>query len=853
MKLLAIDSNSILNRAFYGIKLLSTPEGVYTNALVGFLNILHKLTTDIQPDAIAFAFDLKGPTFRHQMYDGYKAQRKGMPEELAQQLPRIKEILTLMGYPILEVQGYEGDDILGTLAAHCGREDRCIIATGDRDSLQLVRDNVTVLLATTKAGGAMYTAMTPDAIMDQYGVAPRQLIDVKALMGDSSDNIPGVAGIGEKTALSLIINNQTLDTIYNNLETIQVTPSVRAKLQKGRESAYMSRDLARIRCDVPLPMTMEELAPKPMREGELYDLLASLHMMKHIEKLGLRPGNSARLHQLQAEAPVYALAAGGELPAWGEKPLCIAAEYEEERITQLAVACEKTVTLWNDPDQALVEAICALPGEKYTEDCKALFRAVLPAKLENVTFDTRLAGYLLAPDANDYTVPRLAEECALPTPVVEGEEVPEVAVRAALLAGLCPKMKQRLEENDQLKLLGEIEIPLAQVLADMERLGFAIDCEALTAFGQELDVEIERLQTAIYLAAGGEFNINSPKQLGEVLFERLGLPARKKTKNGYSTNAEVLESLSSYHPIVENVLEYRKYTKLRSTYVEGLGKAIGPDGRIHSVFNQTETRTGRISSAEPNLQNIPVRTELGAKMREFFHARPGWVLVDADYSQIELRVLAAIANDDKMLEAFAAGQDIHTNTAAQVFGMPVEFVTPLMRTQAKAVNFGIVYGIGAFSLSKDIGVSVSEADRYIKNYLKTYEGVGRYMEKTVADAKECGYITTLFGRRRYLPELKSSNFNLRSFGERVAMNAPIQGTAADIIKIAMIRVFERLKREELEAQLILQVHDELIVEAPESEAAHVAEILREEMEGAAQLKVKLEADTGIGKTWGEAH
>ena len=853
MKLLAIDSNSILNRAFYGIKLLTTPDGVYTNALVGFLNILHKLLADLKPDCVAFAFDLKGPTFRHRMYDGYKAQRKGMPAELAQQLPRIKEILTLMGYPILEVQGYEGDDILGTLAARCGAGDECVIATGDRDSLQLVRDNVTVLLATTKAGGAMYTAMTPGAIMEQYGVQPRQLIDVKALMGDSSDNIPGVAGVGEKTALSLIHENGTLDAIYENLETIKLTPSVRTKLQNGKDSAFMSRDLATICCDVPLPLTMEELAPKPMREGELYDLLAGLRMMKHIEKLGLKPSNSAKQQTLQAEAPVFTLAADGELPVWSGHPLSVAAEYEGERVTLLAVADGPTVYLWNHPEPQLVQQICAMPNPKYTEDCKALYRALLPAELCNVAFDARLAGYLLAPDANDYGVLRLAEECSLPTPVVEGEEVPQAALRAALLPALVQSQKSRLEENGQLKLLDEIEIPLAKVLADMERLGFAIDRESLSAFGAELDIEIERLQTAIYQAAGGEFNINSPKQLGEVLFERLGLPTRKKTKSGYSTNAEVLESLSSYHPIVENVLEYRKCTKLRSTYVEGLGKAIGEDGRIHSVFNQTETRTGRISSAEPNLQNIPVRTQLGAKMRGFFHAKPGWLLVDADYSQIELRVLAAIANDAKMLEAFATGQDIHTNTAAQVFGMPVEFVTPLMRTQAKAVNFGIVYGIGAFSLSKDINVSVAEADRYIKNYLRTYEGVAAYMEKTVADANANGYITTLFGRRRYLPELKSTNHNLRSFGERVAMNAPIQGTAADIIKIAMIRVYDRLKREGLQAQLILQVHDELMVEAPEAEADRVALILKEEMEGAARLAVKLEADVGVGKTWGEAH
>jgi len=858
MKLLAIDSNSILNRAFYGIKLLTSPDGNYTNALVGFLNILQKLQADLAPDRTVFAFDLHGPTFRHKMYDGYKAQRKGMPPELAQQLPRIHEILSLLGYPILEVQGYEGDDILGTLAAGCRPEDQCFIATGDRDSLQLVRDNVTVVLATTKAGGAMYTPMTPAAVQELYGVTPPQLIDVKALMGDSSDNIPGVPGVGEKTALSLIVKYHDLDAIYRDTAALDVTPGVRAKLENGRESAYMSRDLARIRCDVPLPGGPDALARGPVQAARLHDLLAELRMYTHIKKLGVEDAAPAAAGAQPARSPAAALEQGGSaLPAdWGSGPLYLAADCEGDKLAALAVSDGRRVTLWQAPPADLARQLAALPNPKYTDDCKALYRALLPAPLEGVTFDCRLAGYLLAPDASDYSVARLAAECGLPEAALAGsdESTPAAARRAAALPALCAALRQRLEQNDQLKLLGEIEIPLAQVLADMERLGFAIDRQKLTEFGGELDVELERLQREIYELAGGEFNIQSPKQLGEVLFDRLGLPTRKKTKSGYSTNAEVLESLAGYHPVVQKILDYRKYAKLKSTYVEGLSKEIASDGRIHSVFNQTETRTGRISSAEPNLQNIPVRTELGARMREFFEAQPeGWVLVDADYSQIELRVLAAIAQDKNMIEAFRSGQDIHTNTAAQVFGMPAEFVTPLMRTRAKAVNFGIVYGIGAFSLSKDIGVSVAEADKYIKNYLKTYQGVDAYMKRTVAEAGQNGYVTTLFGRRRYLPELKSSNHNLRAFGERVAMNAPIQGTAADIIKIAMIRVCRSLREEKLQARLILQVHDELLVESPREESARVAVILQREMEGAVSLPVDLKVEVGSGRTWGEAH
>ncbi len=852
MKLLAIDANSILNRAFYGVKLLSTSTGEYTNALVGFLNILQKLLSELSPDEVAFAFDLPGGTFRHKMYDGYKAQRKGMPPELAGQLPLIKQILTLMGYKILEMSGFEGDDILGTLAGACGQEDTCIIATGDRDALQLVRDNVTVVLASTKAGGAVYTPMTPEAIQEQYGITPMALLELKALMGDSSDNIPGVAGIGEKTALPLVAKYGSLEKIFEDVASLEATAGVKTKLEKGRESAFLSRDLARIRTDVPIPTDPDSLKRGEVQTGKLHDLLAGLEMFSHIKRLGLSPEQGGESGETsKQETPKLEVNMGGDtLPAWDNSAaLYIAARYDKNTLTHLAVEQGGAVTLWENPSAQLLVDLGKLPNPKYTDDCKALYRAMWPDKLCNVVFDCRLAGYILSPDSNDYSTERLCTQYGIATPTAEEKTV----ISAGCMAGLCSHLEGLIEQNGQMKLLREIEIPLAEVLADMEQLGFALDKEGLLEFGVELEGEIQRLQAEIWELAQGEFNINSPKQLGEVLFERLELPVRKKTKSGYSTDAEVLESLQSYHPIVEKVLDYRKYAKLKSTYVEGLSKQVEEDGRIRSIFNQTETRTGRISSAEPNLQNIPIRTELGGKMRGFFSAKKDWVLVDADYSQIELRVLAAISEDEQMTEAFLVGEDIHTNTAAQVFNLPPMFITPIMRRRAKAVNFGIVYGIGAFSLSKDIGVSVAEADGYIKSYLKTYSGVKRYMESTIEQGKELGYVTTLFGRRRYLPELKSSNRNLRAFGERVAMNAPVQGTAADIIKIAMIRVYNRLREEGLRAKLILQVHDELLIEAPKEESERVAELLKQEMGQAATLSVPMEVEVGVGTTWQEAH
>ncbi|WP_071431882.1 DNA polymerase I [Angelakisella massiliensis] len=856
MKILVVDSNSILNRAFYGIKLLTTKDGSYTNGIYGFFNIVLKLIEDNAPDRVIFAFDLKAPTFRHKMYEGYKAQRKGMPPELAQQLPVVKELIGQLGYEIIEREGYEADDILGTIARQ-GEEagDQVLLATGDRDSLQLVTDQVTVILATTKAGGAQYIPMTPEAVREKYGVEPRQLIETKALMGDSSDNIPGVPGIGEKTAFSLIQKYGTVERLYEDVDALETTPSVKKKLAAGKEMAELSRKLGEICCEAPVgDFRQDSLRKEPDRDG-LYRTLSRLELHTLIRRLDLQPPaeGEAPAPQERTEKKIVAIK-----EKWPETlPERFVLLTRGENVTSAAIVTEDTI--WYQPQltREQLKQLAEAPGEKLLDDSKPVHKAALAmgSRLTGVTFDIRLAGYLLSPNSTAYTVERLAGEYGA-APLHSdwnGEEMPELVRDGLLAITLIRQLEEAIDQNGQRKLLTEMEIPLAEVLASMELEGFYIDLEGLRAFGEELSGLLAGLEEEIYQLAGHPFNINSPKQLGEVLFDQLGLPTGKKTKSGYSTNAEVLEGLTPYHPIISKILDYRKYMKLRSTYVEGLDKAAGPDSVIRSSFNQTETRTGRISSAEPNMQNIPIRTEPGSRMRKFFAARPGNLLIDADYSQIELRVLAAIAEDKNMIDAFLAGEDIHTNTAAQVFDMPPLFITPLMRSRAKAVNFGIVYGIGAFSLSKDIGVSVAEADQYIKNYLKTFSGVRDYMERTVEEAKEKGYVSTLFGRRRYLPELKSSNHNLRSFGQRVAMNMPIQGTAADIIKIAMVRVYQRLREEGLKAKLILQVHDELIVEAPEEEASRAAEIVRDAMTHAVSLAVPMEVDLKIGKDWAEAH
>lgn len=857
MKLLVLDGNSILNRAFYGIKLLTTKDGHFTNAIYGFLTMLKKIWDETQPDAVAIAFDRPEPTFRHLEYDGYKAQRKGMPEELAQQMPVLKELLQLLGYPLVEQPGFEADDILGTLAKasrKAGAE--CVIATGDRDSLQLVGNGVTVRLAATKFGQPQVTVYDEQKIREEYGVEPPQLIEIKALQGDSSDNIPGVAGIGPKGAGELIRSFHDIDSIYEKIDTLDIKEGMRKKLNAGKDSAYLSRRLGTICTDVPMDVNLSDYKPKQPDKPAAARLMARLELFSLIPKLGLdaeadepAPGepakNAVSIKQL-------ADGAGLLIPLQEQGRADLTAVYEGEELSLLLLPLGGTVNVLK-PDKAFLRALCG-DGKikKNIHNSKPFYAALdrLGLELKNMGIDTLLAAYLLNPSSSDYSEERLAAEYEVPLPAANAE-FPDAA-RAAVLPALADRLTQEIEKNAQTKLLQTIEQPLACVLAQMETAGVAVDAAGIESFGRGLQVRIDEIQKKIFEEVGYEFNLNSPKQLGQALFEKLGLHTGKKTKSGYSTNAEVLESLRYDHPAVEMVLEYRGLSKLKSTYCDGLLKVIGADGRIHSRFNQTETRTGRISSTEPNLQNIPVRTEQGREMRRFFVARPGWVLVDADYSQIELRVLAHVADDKNMIQAFRDNADIHRITAAQVFHMPEQMVTSIMRSRAKAVNFGIVYGIGAFSLSKDIGVTRKEADDYIKAYLSHYEGVRRYMAHEVELAKERGYAETLFGRRRYLPELTSSNFNLRSFGERVAMNMPIQGTAADIIKIAMIRVANRLRSEHLQAQLILQVHDELIVEAPQEEAGRVAALLTEEMQNAVSLSVPMLAEAKTGKTWYDA-
>ncbi|MBE6886627.1 MAG: DNA polymerase I [Ruminococcaceae bacterium] len=862
MKLLILDSNSIFNRAFYGVKPLTTKDGRHTNAIFGFMNILGKLLTAEKPDRVIACFDMRAPTFRHKRYEAYKANRKGMPPELASQFEPLRSLLRAMGYPILEMAGYEADDLIGTLS-RIGEErgDECVIATGDRDSLQLVSNRVTVRLAAPHGDDILYT---PAVVMEKYGVEPPRLIDIKGLMGDSSDNIPGVAGIGEKTAISLITRFGDIDELYRQLADSDLRPAQKEKLAAGEEIARLSRELATIDRYVPLEKDPEELTLSPMDEEETYRILASLEMFSVISRL--------KLKQPEGYVPL-SVSAEEEAPPRCETPACYPvvrepAPEEVLRVSKEAGGCDilllspvcivitgGTLFLTMDGAAALLAAL--LPEERLPKRCydaKTLhafaLRKGIPVR--GLTFDALLAAYLLNPLSSDYSLERISAEYGVSAEKDSFSEAAEEVWAGRLLPTLCDALQGEITRCGMENLLGQIELPLARVLASMELDGFALDAEGLAAFGEELSAGIVAREEEIYTLAGERFNINSPKQLGEILFDRLGLPAKKKTKSGYSTNAEVLQSLMGKHPIIELILEYRKLAKLKSTYVEGLLKLCGEDGRIRTTFIQTETRTGRLSSAEPNLQNIPVRTELGSRMRKFFRAKPGYLLVDADYSQIELRVLAAVSEDRNMQTAFRNGVDIHTETASKVLGIPYELVTPQMRSNAKAVNFGIVYGIGAFSLSQDLHISVAEASRMIDNYLTTFSGVKQFMEDTVENAKRDGYVSTLFGRRRATPELTASNKMVQAAGKRLAMNTPIQGAAADIIKLAMIRVFDRLEREFPQSRLILQVHDELIVEAPQADAEAVLSLLREEMEAAATLAVPLRADGGIGPTWYDA-
>ena len=844
MKLLILDGNSVINRAFFGVKPLTTREGLYTHAIYGFLNILERMEKEEQPEAVCVAFDLHGPTFRHLQYEGYKANRHGMPEELAMQMPVMKDVLRAMNIPIYECQGWEADDVIGTVGRICSNNQwECVIVTGDRDSLQLIDENVHVKLVISKPGQTTATLYTEEQFRQEYGFAPKKLIDLKALMGDSSDNIPGVAGVGPKTAKELLAKFGSLDGIYENIDDASIRPKLREKLVNDKEKAYLSYDLATIRPEAPIDFEPRDAIVQPYNRPELYKLFQKLEFVRLIDKYGLR---GAELEMAKPETCVKqaSLPRCEEMPEGG-LPCAV---YVAPDGT-LGVAWEKGVCTMT-PMEVRMACGCLLGRmDCICHDVKSTMHRLDEMGLcyGSFTFDTALAAYDLNPSQSDYPVSKLATNF-LGTTVDDGD----AAACAEALWQLRPVLEDELKKNGMERLYREIEFPLCGVLYRMEREGISIDRQQLEQFGEMLSSRIAACEELIFSYSKEKFNINSTKQLGELLFEKLGLPPVKKTKTGYSTNAEVLEKLKNKHPIIPAIMDYRMLTKLKSTYADGLLKVICEDGRIRTTFQNLVTATGRLSSTEPNLQNIPVRTDLGAEIRKMFVPRPGCVLVDADYSQIELRVLAHIAEDEVMCKAFCDGSDIHTATAAQVFGVPAEQVTALQRRHAKAVNFGIVYGISEFSLAEDIGVSRYEARAYIDSYLTNYRGVRTYMKKVVEDAREIGYTQTLYGRRRYIPELKSSNFNIRSGAERIALNTPIQGTAADIIKLAMIRVESALREAFPEAKLILQVHDELIVECPEAIAGEVAELVGREMQAVAQLRVPLTAEAKSGKSWYDA-
>ena len=874
MKLMVLDGNSIINRSFYGIRPLTTRDGLYTHAVYGFLTTLQRLLDEEKPEGLCVTFDRREPTFRHEADADYKATRHAMPEELAVQMPVLKQVLDAMDIPRYELVGFEADDLIGTISRRCEAAGwDCIIVTGDKDSLQLVTEHTKVKLVSTRMGQTTTKDMTPGTFREQYGFDPIHMIDLKALMGDTSDNIPGVPGVGEKTAMALVQRYGSIDEIYRLLPDIEAKPAAIRKLQAGEDAARHSYWLATIVTDAPLAFDPAENVRRPFRP-ELYDLLLKLEFQKLIDRYGLRPAaQTEEKPDCTATAEELLTAAQAEefLTLWRAAD-CVAV-YALPDLSALAVECEaadgsRAAELYADRYegdwQALLTALFSGDIKKAAHNVKDLMAALLAQGLpiEGFVFDTALAAYLLDATAGSYDLQRLFvayynEE--LPRPVhLEPDAFSMLGDRAAAAAALLSytaavaalreTLEPKLRELELEPLYYDVELPLCAVLARMEQRGFLIDRAALAQFGETLQTSITQLEQQIYAAAGAPFNINSPKQLGKVLFEDMHLPHGKKTKTGWSTNADVLDKLRGV-PIVADVLQYRQYAKLKSTYADGLLKAVSPDGRIRTSFQMTVTATGRLSSTEPNLQNIPTRTELGSQMRRMFVAAPGNILVDADYSQIELRLLAHISGDEAMCRAFRSGEDFHTLTAARVFHVEPQDVTPEMRRRAKAVNFGVVYGISPFSLSQDIGVTVAEAKEYMERYFQTYTGVRAYMDRIVEQARADGYVETLMHRRRALPELKSSNHNLRAFGERVALNMPIQGTAADLMKLAMVRVERRLADEGLAAQLIMQVHDELIVECPEDEAARVQALLEEEMSGVMTLAVPLPAEAHCGKNW----
>lgn len=881
MKLMVIDGNSIVNRAYYGIRPLTTHDGLYTNAIYGFVMILRRLLDEENPDALCVAFDLHAPTFRHKEYSAYKAQRKGMPEELLQQMQPLRDVIDAMNIPRYALEGYEADDLIGTISRKCENAGwDCVVVTGDKDSLQLITEHTKVKLIATRMGQTTTKDMTPETFVEEYGFLAPHIVDLKALMGDSSDNLPGVRGIGEKTAMALIQKYETIDALYAAMPDIDAKPSAIKKLAEGESCARETYHLATILTDVPFEFSPEKNMRKPP-SPELYGLFLRLEFSKFIELFGLSKSETAAEEKPSGSAVEFETVTDEKraeeiIKMWKSAERVSVLALPElrgvgvylDRPGESALMSEFFADSYGGDWDALLRTLFSSEVKKTSHNVKELMRSLIDAHIPagGFVFDTALAAYLLDANAGSYDISRLFlsyynEELTKPTYLDEdafsmlgdraGEEASFASYVTAVYA-LSDTLSEKIESGGMHALLYDIELPLCTVLADMESTGFRVDAHMLEEFGNQLGARMSECEKKIYAMAGEEFNINSPKQLGSILFEKLQIPPVKKTKNGYSTNADVLEKLRWQYPIVEEILKYRQFAKLKSTYADGLLKVIDRDGRIRTSFQMTATATGRLSSTEPNLQNIPTRTELGSEFRRMFVPEKGNVIVDADYSQIELRLLACISDDETMKNAFLSGTDIHAVTASQVFNVPLDAVTHEMRTHAKAVNFGIVYGISAFSLAQDIGVAQYMAKEYIDNYLEKYSGVRKYMEDIVAKAKADGYVETLFHRRRDLPEIKSSNFNLRSFGERVARNMPIQGTAADIMKIAMTRAWKRLRDELPEARLILQVHDELVAECPEEQAERTAKILKEEMEGAAKLDVPMTADAHWGSNWLEA-
>jgi len=841
-KILVIDGNSIINRAFYGVRPLSTKSGKPTNAIFGMINIISRQLNAVKPDYAAVAFDLKVPTFRHKMYDGYKQGRHPTPEDLLAQFDDAKECLSYMGLKILELPGYEADDIQGTIAtmAHTAKEPcESYVLSGDRDLLQLIDDKITVLLASNTDTSPIRT----EEFYEKYGISPSSFVDMKALMGDSSDNIPGVAGVGEKTAGNLIRLFGSLDGIYENIDSKEISKGVREKLLRDKDNAYLSKTLAKIETNAPVGITLDDIVYTGINKCELYRKFTELELSSLIVKFGLT-GEEVKA-ECECERCEDAPSSFTEISA---------AELKEKIGDRFAVVInEKGAYLYNKIETNMVffgdlSEVSEIFGksEIICFDAKNLIHTLKKHAItvgENTKLsDVMLYAYLLSPGTGEATVENLASEFL-------GKTIAKDSPEPEALFELEDVLRRRLREDGMEKLLDEIELPLAPILAEMEETGFKIDTNGMLEYADALTDLADGLKRSIYMRAGTEFNINSPKQLGEVLFVTLGLPCKKKTKSGFSTDAETLEELRPYSPIIDDILEYRQVTKLIGTYAAAMPAAADESGRIHTTFKQALTATGRLSSQDPNLQNIPIKTKMGRQMRKYFIAKEGYTLVDADYSQIELRLLAHISDDYTMCEAFRSGADIHRKTASAVFGVPEEAVNEEMRKRAKAVNFGIVYGISGFSLAKDIGTTPKEANNYIKSYHLNYLGIDEYLERVVKEAEERGYTATPMGRRRYIPELSSSNGNLRAFGKRVAMNAPIQGAAADIMKLAMIRVYNALKKKLPDARLVMQVHDELIVEVKDSDVKICQQILSEEMENAAELSIPLTADVTSGKNW----